>query len=97
MGRVQLVFLTTKNDLKNATPDDVKILMTSAIQMCLTEVIELYSVRWQVKLFFKELKCTLGVGQYQFERFEAVKGWMNCEITAVLFLEHERAKRLSEG
>jgi Transposase DDE domain len=96
VGRVQLVFSTAKHDLKSATPDDVKILMTSAIQMSMAEVIELYSVRWQIELFFKELKSTLGVGQYQFERFEAVEAWMNCAITAVLFLEHERAKRLRD-
>lgn len=41
VGRVQLVFSTTKHNLKNATPDDVKILMTSATQMSMTEVIEL--------------------------------------------------------
>jgi len=69
VGRVQLVFSTTKSSLKKATPDDVKILMTSATQMSVTEVIELYSVRWQIELFFKELKSTLGAGQYQFERF----------------------------
>lgn len=96
VGRVQLVFSTTKQDQKKATPDDVKILMTSATEMSMTEVIELYSVRWQIELFFKELKSTPGVGQYQFERFEAVEAWMNCAITAVLFLEHERAKRLQD-
>ena len=47
-------------------------------------------------MFFKELKCTLGVGQYQLERFEAVEGWMNSATTAVLFPEHERAKRLRD-
>ena len=96
VGRVQLVFSTMKPNLNKATPDDVKILMTSAVNMSVSEVIELYSVRWQIELFFKELKSTLGVGQYQFERFEAVEGWMNCAITTVLFLEHERAKRLSD-
>ena len=96
VGRVQLVFSTTKHNLKNATPDDVKILITSATQMSMTGVIELYSVRWTIELLFTELKSTLGVGQYQFERFEAVEAWMNCAITAVLFLEHERAKRLQD-
>ena len=31
-----------KPDLKNATPDDVKILMTNAVDMSLIEVVELY-------------------------------------------------------
>jgi hypothetical protein len=96
VGRVQLVFSTMKPGLKKATPDDVKILMTNATDMSVSEVIEAYSVRWQIELFFKELKSTLGVGQYQFERFEAVEAWMNCAIATVLFLEQLRANRLQD-
>lgn len=96
VGYVQIVFSTMKSELKKATPDDVKILMTNATDMSVSEVIEAYSVRWQIELFFKELKSTLGVGQYQFEKFEAVEAWMNCAITTVLFLEHQRAKKLHD-
>lgn len=63
VGRVQLVFSTTKHNLKNATPDDVKILMTSATQMSLTEVIELYSVRWQIEVC--QTDCTSSAGLYR--------------------------------
>jgi hypothetical protein len=85
-----------KSNLQKATPDDVKILMTNATDMKVSEVIEAYSVRWQIELFFKELKSTLGMGQYQFEKFEAVQAWINCAITTVLFLEHQRAKKLQD-
>ena len=95
VGRVQLVFSTRKPDLEKATPDDVKILMTNATRMSVTEVIELYSLRWQIELFFKELKSTLGFGQYRFERFEAVEGWVKVAITTVLYLEWHRAKQLT--
>lgn len=96
VGRVQLVFSTMKPDLKKATPDDVKILMTNATDLSVSEVIEAYCVRWQIELFFKELKSTLGGGQYQFERFKAVEAWMNCAIATVLFLEQLRARRLKD-
>jgi Transposase DDE domain len=96
VGRVQLVFSTMKPHLKSATPDDVKILMTNATDLSLSEVIELYSLRWQIELFFKELKSTLGFSQDSFQRFEAVKAWVEIAITTVLFLEHERAKRLQD-
>ena len=95
VGRVQLVFSTMKPDVKTATPDDVKILMTNAVDMSLTGVIELYSLRWQIELFFKELKSTLGFDQYRFERFEAVEGWVNSAITTVLYLEWQRARHLT--
>lgn len=96
VGRVQLIFSTIKPNLKRATPDDVKILMTNATDLSVREVIELYSLRWQIELFFKELKSTLGFSQYGFQRFEAVRAWVEVAITTVLFLEHERAKRLRD-
>ena len=95
VGRVQLVFSTMKPNLKKATPDDVKILMTNALSMSTSEIIELYSLRWQIELFFKELKSTLGFAQYRFERFEAVEGWVNTAITTVLYLEWRRARQLA--
>ena len=96
VGRVQLVFSTMKPDLKTATPDDVKILITNAVNMSEAEVIELYSLRWQIELFFKELKSTLGFAQYSFQDFLAVKAWVESAITTVLFLEQERIKHMQD-
>lgn len=101
VGDVLLVFSTMKPDLKKATPDDVKILLTNATRLSLRDVIELYSLRWQIELFFKELKSTLGFGQYSFIDFRAVEAWVKLAITTVLYLEYERIvhiqdRRLSE-
>jgi hypothetical protein len=97
VGYVQLVFSTMKPDLQTATPDDVKILMTNATDLSVSEVIELYSLRWQIELFFKELKSTLGFAQYSFQDFNAVKAWVNMAITTAGFLEHERIKRVQDS
>lgn len=96
VGYVQLVFSTMTPNLRAATPDDVKILMTNATHLTLHQVIELYSLRWQIELFFKELKSTLGFSQYRFQRFQAVKAWVEAAILTVLFLEHLRAQRLQD-
>ena len=96
VGRVQLVFSTMKPDLEKATPDDVKILMTNGVDLSISEVIELYSLRWQIELFFKELKSTLGFAQYSFQDFLAVKAWVETAITTVLFLEYERIKHIQD-
>lgn len=96
VGRVQIVFSTKKQNLTKATPDDVKILMTNATDMSLSEVIELYSLRWQIELFFRELKSTLGFSHYSFKHFEAVNGWVESAVTTVLFLEYTRAKRMND-
>lgn len=94
VGKVQLVFSTMKPKLKKATADDVKILMTNNLQMSVREVIELYSIRWQIELFFKELKSTLGFHQYQFLNFAAVEGWVELALTTALYLEWYRAAQL---
>jgi hypothetical protein len=96
VGHVRLVFSTTKKDLKKATCDDVKILMTNASGCSLREIIELYSLRWQIELFFKELKSQLGFAQYSFQNFNAVRAWVELAITTVLFLEQKRAEKLTD-
>jgi hypothetical protein len=96
VGRVLLVFSTTKAELTAATPDDVKILMTNATHLRAREVIELYSLRWQIELFFKELKSTLGFDQYRFQSFAAVESWAEIAITTVLFLEYLRVQRMHD-
>ena len=90
VGDVLQVFSTMKRDLTEATPDDFKILLTNATWLNLREVLELYSLRGQIEMFFKELKSTLGFGQYSFIDFRAVQAWVQMAITTVLYLEHER-------
>ena len=96
VGRVQIVFSTMKPNLERATPDDVKILLTNATELSVSEVLELYAVRWQIELFFKELKSTFGVDHYQFQDFRAVKAWIEMAITTVLFLERERIQHMQD-
>jgi hypothetical protein len=94
VGEVQLVFSTTNLSLTQATPDNVKILMTNALHLSVREVVELYTLRWQIELFFKEIKSVLGFHQYRFRRFAAVKGWTGVALTTFLYLEWYRAQRL---
>jgi hypothetical protein len=95
VGEVRIVFSTIKKLLKTATPDDVKILVTNDLRLSLRDVVELYSLRWQIELFFKELKSTLGFHQYQFRRFAAVEGWTELALAAFLYLESYRAGQLT--
>jgi Transposase DDE domain len=95
VGEVRLVFSTTQKELKAATPDEVKILMTNDLRLTVRDVIELYSLRWQIELMFKELKSTLGFHQYQFRAFEAVEGWAELAVTALLYLEWYRVQQLA--
>ena len=95
VGLVQLVFSTTEPKLQKATPDNVKILMTNNLRLRTAELVELYTLRWQIELFFKELKSTLGMDQYRFREFAAVEGWIELAVLAVVYLEWHRLDQLS--
>ena len=95
VGEVRLVFSTAKAQLAKATPDDVKILMTNNLKFSAREIAELYSLRWQIELFFKELKSTLGFHQYQFRDFQCVENWCELTLTSFLYLEDLRARQLA--
>jgi hypothetical protein len=94
VGEVRLLFSTAQKQLAKATPDTVKILLTNS-RRSLREVIELYALRWQIELFFKELKSTLGFHHYRFRQFAAVEGWVELALVAFLYLESYRARQLA--
>ena len=54
----------------------------------------MYSLRWQIELFFKELKSTLGLHQYRFRRFRKVEAWVQACLIAFVYLEWYRARQL---
>ena len=60
------------------------------------QVVELYCVRWQIELFFKELKSVLGMHQYKLKRFQAVEGWMEIVLVTFIYLEWTRLKKLAD-
>ena len=93
VGTVHLVFSTIKRNLKTATADDVKVLTANNRAMSVRDVIELYSIRWQIELFFKELKSTLGFHQDPFQNFDATEGWAELALTTMLYLERYRSQQ----
>lgn len=93
LGMVTLVF-STKEQPKPGQEVSVQKILVSNARLRASEVVELYDLRWQIELFFKELKSTLGAHQYRFRRFEAVETWMQTAITTVLYLEWYRARQL---
>lgn len=95
VGEVRLVFSTTENALKTATPDHVKILMSSDLRLAVRDLVELYTLRWQIELFFKELKSVLGFHQYKLLHFQAVEGWAELALAAFLYLESYRSRQLA--
>lgn len=94
VGEVQLVFSTRTKPSQNPPVDVQKILMTNDLSVSAQQIVELYGLRWQIELFFKELKSTLGFHQYRFRKFERVEGWDELIQVTFLYLEWYRALQL---
>jgi IS4 transposase len=97
VGKVLLVFSTREKPQPGQKPKVQKILLTNDRSLSAAAVVELYDLRWQIELFFKELKSTLGFDQYRFRRFEQVEGWLEMTLVAFLYLEWHRARQLSRS
>ena len=95
VGEVQLVFSTRKLPQDHGKVEVEKILMTNNLKLATRAVVELYTLRWQIELFFKELKSTLGTDQYRFRKFERVRCWVQMALLTFLYLEWYRARQLA--
>jgi hypothetical protein len=95
VGDVLLVFSTMKRKERGQPRPIQKMLMTNAVHWTAAEVVERYQLRWQIELFFKELKSTLGFGHYRFRRFDKVESWVKLVLLTFLYLEWQRARQLA--
>ena len=98
VGAVQTVF-SRKESSQNGQPIDretTKILLTNDLTLSMAAIVELYDLRWQIELFFKELKTGLGLHQYGFRAFAKVEGWVESCLASYLYLETYRAAQLAK-
>jgi hypothetical protein len=94
VGEVLLVF-STKEQPQAGRPVLVqKVLMTNAVELGAAAVVAIYALRWQVELFFKELKSTLGLDRYRFREFVKVENWVQACLVTFVYLEWYRAQQL---
>ena len=95
VGLVQLVFSTRKPPRETGKIEVEKILMTADLKLSTRMIVELYNLRWQIELFFKEMKSTLGMVHYRFRQFERVARWVEMALVTFLYLEWYRARQLA--
>jgi hypothetical protein len=96
VGMVMLVFSSIKPIKGKAKRDSTKILMTNATHLSARQVVELYGLRWQIELLFKELKSTLGLHQYRLKRFSAVESWVDLVLITFCYLEWTRNRKVAD-
>jgi hypothetical protein len=96
VGEIRIVFSTKQKPKpgKRLVRNETKILLTNAQHLNVAEIVEWYLLRWQIELFFKELKSNLGMHQYRFRRFQSVEAWVEACFITFLYLEWIRLQRM---
>ncbi len=97
VGDVLLVFSTKEEPQPGGGVPVQKVLMTDQVSWNAAMVVTAYSLRWQIELFFKECKGTLGLDRYRCRDFTKVENWVQACLVAFAYLEWYRAQRLQRG
>lgn len=73
-----------------------KVLLANNDKLSAKQIVELYELRWEIELYFKELKSYLHFSDYDFEDFKASERWVDIVSITFLFLEYVRLQRLEK-
>jgi hypothetical protein len=98
VGEVVLLFSNQKGP--EATDEGVlvqKVLMSDAVRASAEQLLHWYALRWQVEVFFKEMKGNLGMCQYKMRPFERVVAWVNLAVLSYCYLEWYRFRKLKQA
>ncbi|HKI31207.1 MAG TPA: transposase [Gemmataceae bacterium] len=72
-----------------------KVLACTDATATARQVVEWYEIRWQIEIFFRELKSRMQFGCYVLQKFEAVERYLDLLLMGFLLLEQERLREMS--
>jgi hypothetical protein len=96
VGTARVLFSTKKAIAAGQKVEVQKMLMTNDLERSIEDIVDIYDLRWQIELFFREMKSILGLADYRFKGFREVEGWVNGCILAFLYLEWYRLQMLEQ-
>jgi len=94
LGERWVVFSKKEKIKSNHRSFSTKVLLTNNCQLTAKQIVELYELRWEIELYFKELKSHLHFTDYSFEDFQASEHWVDIVLITFLFLEYRRLQLL---
>ena len=79
-----------KKDKHQPSRWNAKVLACTDPTLSAREVVEWYEIRWQIEIFFRELKSRMQMRCYVFMKFDAVERYMDLLLMGFLLLETRR-------
>jgi len=94
VGAVSVFVSTTKRPKPGEPLFEPKVLLSDELGLTARDAVLRYTLRWQVELFFKEMKGVLGMADYRFRDFQRVERWVDVAVCTFLYLEAYRQRQL---
>jgi len=94
MGELQVVFSRKEKEDDTSDLRYMRYIVTDNLSLSTSDILTIYTYRWQIELYFKELKSYLGLGDYQMLPFQAIVRHVDCVIMSFMYLEHLRICKL---
>ena len=85
-----------KKDNKKPSRWTAKVLVCTDPTSTAEQVVQWYELRWQIEIFFRELKSRMQLGCYVLMKFEAVERYIDILLMGFLLLEKQRLNDLEQ-
>lgn len=96
LGEIRVVYSWKKIPNGKTNSNSYKIILCSDINFSDRKIVELYALRWQIEIYFRELKSEIGLCDYSGKDFCACERFIDICLLAYLFLEWDRSGKLKE-
>jgi hypothetical protein len=96
-GEVQVVYswkTPAYTPLPRCDRRQFAVLATNNLALSARQVVEYYELRWQIEVFFRELKGQLGLQDYQGTQFASFERYVTLVLLGYLALEYQRLRGL---
>jgi hypothetical protein len=97
-GEVQVVYswkTPTYTPRPNFARRQFAALVTNNVRLAPRKVVEYYELRWQIEVFFREVKGQLGLQDYQGTHFPSYERYVTLVLLGYMVLEYQRLRGLA--
>jgi len=97
VGEVLAVFSTDERPEAGQKVEAKKVLLSNLLHWDAARVVSAYAARWQIEVFFREMKSELGLSNYRVRDFREVQGWVQACCVAFCYLEYYRLRKREQA
>lgn len=98
LGMVRTTYSWKKKKKKERRTggDTYKVLISNDLTLSVEEIVEYYELRWQIELFFRELKSSIGFNKFKGNSFKAFNRFVSLVLLSFLYLEWTRVEDMTK-